>query len=318
MATKIKEEFWSNVISRKTAECWFWDGDHDKDGRPIFRGEKAYRVAYQLRIGPIGQGDDIHHKCENSSCVNPRHLDALSPEAHRYVHQALHKGDGEFAEQICNGEWEKIRAREQAQAEATRRAEEMRRRGALEPEQKAAETSALVGLFKDSWAQDRLGPNAALDTLWYAMPKVVAGRSDWTEEQITNYKVELAKAAHMQLEMHFELSEKQRIEEAEKAEKKAEKAAFDLARRQLEEAKRQAERAEEIKAKRRMRGWRWLVGSLIIGLLVIVLFYVRPATRATARSTAIDKGFGYLKVSERIHRDIDKWRRLIYYPQPID
>jgi hypothetical protein len=54
----------------------------------------------------------------------------------------------------------------------------------------------------------------------------------------------------MQLEIYLELAEKQRLQQAEQEAEKAEKAAFDLARRQLEEAKRQPERIEEPKAKR--------------------------------------------------------------------
>jgi hypothetical protein len=89
------EDFWEQVTQLKTADCWPWNGKHDEDGRPIFDGEKAYRVAYQLRYKDLRSGYHVHHKCENSSCVNPRHLIQLAPEEHIAAHQALRRDDKE-------------------------------------------------------------------------------------------------------------------------------------------------------------------------------------------------------------------------------
>jgi hypothetical protein len=50
-----------------TTECWPWTGGHDEDLRPVFRGEKAYRVMYELRNGDVPAGFHVHHKCENSA-----------------------------------------------------------------------------------------------------------------------------------------------------------------------------------------------------------------------------------------------------------
>jgi hypothetical protein len=84
-----------------------WIGQHDAGGRPIFRGEKAYRVMYELRKGDIPDGFHVHHKCGNSACVNPRHPVALSAEAHRAVHATKDKA---LKESIYQGEWEQIQA----------------------------------------------------------------------------------------------------------------------------------------------------------------------------------------------------------------
>jgi HNH endonuclease len=80
-----KHAFLQLVVEKSSTACWSWAGEHDADFRPLFRGEKAYRVMYELRVGDVPPDFHVHHKCENSACVNPRHLVALWPEAHRAV-----------------------------------------------------------------------------------------------------------------------------------------------------------------------------------------------------------------------------------------
>jgi hypothetical protein len=113
-----KREFLQLVVEKETTKCWSWMGDHDADHRPVFRSEKAYRVMYELRIGDIPSDFHVHHKCGNSSCVNPRHLVALSAEAHRAVHATA---DRVLKQGIYRGEWEEIQA---AKAKAARVAKE--------------------------------------------------------------------------------------------------------------------------------------------------------------------------------------------------
>jgi hypothetical protein len=88
---------------------------------------------YELRIGDVPVGFHVHHKCENSGCVNPRHLVALSPEDHRAVHSTK---DKTIKEQIYRGEWQKIQA---AKAEAARLERERLERQWLERERQRLE-----------------------------------------------------------------------------------------------------------------------------------------------------------------------------------
>jgi hypothetical protein len=106
MTEQTKREFFRLVVEKETTRCWSWIGAFGFDRRPVFRGEKAYRVMYKLRTADLPANFHVHHKCENSTCVNPRHLVALSPEAHRAVHATK---DRALREQIYRGEWQRIK-----------------------------------------------------------------------------------------------------------------------------------------------------------------------------------------------------------------
>ncbi len=64
--------------------CWVWTG-RGKDYRGAARIGRvnavgvrttmlAYRVAYELEVGPIPPGMFLLHKCDNPSCVRPSHM----------------------------------------------------------------------------------------------------------------------------------------------------------------------------------------------------------------------------------------------------
>lgn len=81
--------FW--IIRSPETECWFWRGYRDRGGYGRFtlangkRGGnhvQAHRFSYEVSIGPIQTGFQVHHKCDNGACVNPNHLEALSVPDH--------------------------------------------------------------------------------------------------------------------------------------------------------------------------------------------------------------------------------------------
>lgn len=75
----IEERFWEKVDKRGPDECWPWTaarsgqylyGRLGRDGRVT----RAHRVAYELAVGPIPEGMQVMHICDNPPCCNPAHL----------------------------------------------------------------------------------------------------------------------------------------------------------------------------------------------------------------------------------------------------
>ena len=73
-----------------TDGCWNWTGKLDEDGYGHLQAypkkdhinKTAHRASYELFVGPVAPGLQLHHKCENPCCINPSHLEPLTPLAH--------------------------------------------------------------------------------------------------------------------------------------------------------------------------------------------------------------------------------------------
>ena len=73
--------FWDKVT--KTSVCWIWEGAKTTNGYGVssLRGRSivAHRRAYLELVGPIPEGMQLDHLCRVRACVNPSHLEPVTP-----------------------------------------------------------------------------------------------------------------------------------------------------------------------------------------------------------------------------------------------
>ena len=82
----LADRLWSRVDrSGGDDACWPWLAFRSPgpEGygrvRACGKNDGAHRVSYELLVGPIPEGLHIDHLCRNKWCVNPRHLELVTP-----------------------------------------------------------------------------------------------------------------------------------------------------------------------------------------------------------------------------------------------
>jgi hypothetical protein len=85
------EKFWEQVDASKyaPADCWIWNGRVNPGNRGGYgwfgewdNGRSAHVFSWELIYGAKPSGTHLHHICKVRNCVNPSHLQLISPEEH--------------------------------------------------------------------------------------------------------------------------------------------------------------------------------------------------------------------------------------------
>ena len=87
LTTRQRNRLMASFTPDDPAVCWPWTAALDRGGYGKFRfsdgGTKralpAHRVVYRVLVGPIPEGMHLDHLCRNRQCVNPDHLEPVTP-----------------------------------------------------------------------------------------------------------------------------------------------------------------------------------------------------------------------------------------------
>lgn len=86
----IRDESWFMARVRKTDTCWLWTGAGSnssngygrvgRGGASRFSGSRlAHRWSYEWFVGRVPEGFQLDHLCRVRNCVNPQHLEPVTP-----------------------------------------------------------------------------------------------------------------------------------------------------------------------------------------------------------------------------------------------
>jgi hypothetical protein len=82
--SSLPELIESKIQRSAPGGCWLWTAAVNQKGYGLVSltgfGRSAHRVVYEILVGPIPPGLQLDHLCRNPPCVNPDHLEPVTPQ----------------------------------------------------------------------------------------------------------------------------------------------------------------------------------------------------------------------------------------------
>ena len=83
LTTEQIERFYNSLVEVEETGCWEWQKGKNNHGYGVFYTHKntwyAHRISYALAKGQPSITNHLDHLCRNTSCVNPDHLEDVTP-----------------------------------------------------------------------------------------------------------------------------------------------------------------------------------------------------------------------------------------------
>ncbi len=80
----LQERLTQKISPEPNSGCWLWAGAMQSQGYGHIRYQGknilAHRLSYELRRGAIPEDKFLDHLCRTPACVNPDHLEPVTPK----------------------------------------------------------------------------------------------------------------------------------------------------------------------------------------------------------------------------------------------